>query len=83
MNYFLIDYENVGPDGISDLNEACTGDCVIIFFSECCKNISLELIESLTSRGVKILSQKVKTGSKKTGAVYRKLMPLLLEKKKA
>ena len=47
LNYYLIDYENVRTDGIRDLKGVSEGDAIILFYSEQCKNISLDVIDSI------------------------------------
>ncbi|MFV0363842.1 MAG: hypothetical protein ACK5LL_12270 [Suipraeoptans sp.] len=49
MNYYLIDFENVRTDGIKDFSEVNDGDIVVIFYSEQCKNITLDVIANMTS----------------------------------
>ena len=46
LNYYLIDFENVRTDGIRDLNGVSEGDAIILFYSEQCKNISLDVIDA-------------------------------------
>ena len=43
MNYYLVDYENVRADGVKDLKGVSRGDAIILFYSEQCKNISLDV----------------------------------------
>lgn len=64
MNYFLIDYENVKTDGIKNLSGINEGDTIFIFYSDQCKNISLDIIDSINSLDVKLCCHKVKTGMK-------------------
>ena len=47
LNYYLIDFENVRTDGIRDLKRVSEGDAIILFYSEQCKNISLDVIDSI------------------------------------
>lgn len=64
MNHYLIDYENVKVDYIKNLPGTREGDEVVIFYSEQCKNIALEAVESLLKRNLKLLCCKVVTGTK-------------------
>lgn len=64
MKHFLIDYENIKADGIKNISDANKDDAFYIFYSEQCKNISLEVVESLTARGIGLHCYKVKTGTK-------------------
>lgn len=64
MSYYLIDFENVRTDGVRNLVDLKSGDAVTIFYSEQCKNITLDVIEGLTRLGVQINCYKVKLGTK-------------------
>ena len=64
MSYYLIDFENVRTDGVRNLGDLKSGDVVTIFYSEQCKNITLDVIEGLTKLGVQINCYKVKIGIK-------------------
>lgn len=64
MNYYLVDYENVRADGLRQLELIGNGSVVIIFYSEQCKGISLDIIEDFTRRQVRLSCYKVKTGTK-------------------
>lgn len=64
MNYYLIDFENVRTDGIKDLKGVSEGDAIILFYSEQCKNISLDVIDSIMKLKVQYSSFKAKVGTK-------------------
>ena len=64
LNYYLIDCENVRTDGIRDLNGVSEGDAIILFYSEQCKNISLDVIDSIMKLKVQYSSFKAKVGTK-------------------
>lgn len=64
MNYYLIDFENVRTDGIKDLKGVSKGDAIILFYSEQCKNISLDVIDSIMKLKVQYSSFKAKVGTK-------------------
>ena len=64
MNYFLVDFENVRTDGIKDLNGVQEGDVMVIFYSENCKSITLDVLDSIFTLKLKYSSFKVKVGTK-------------------
>ena len=64
MNYFLVDYENVRTDGIKDLKGVQEGDVMVVFYSENCKNITLDVLDSIIALKLKYSSFKVKVGTK-------------------
>ena len=64
MNYFLVDYENVRTDGIKDLKGVQEGDVMVVFYSENCKSITLDVLDSIISLKLKYSSFKVKVGTK-------------------
>lgn len=64
MSYYLIDFENVRTDGVKNLGEVKSGDTITIFYSDQCKNITLDVIENLTRLGVQINCYKAKLGTK-------------------
>lgn len=64
LNYYLIDFENVRTDGIRDLRGVSEGDAIILFYSEQCKNISLDIIDSIMKLKVQYSSFKAKVGTK-------------------
>ena len=41
---FLVDFENVKTDGLKDIKGVSENDSMIIFYSENCKNITLDVI---------------------------------------
>ena len=64
MNHFLIDFENVSSDELKQIQGVKKNDSVVLFFSNACKNISLESINVLARNGVSFTSQKITNGSK-------------------
>lgn len=64
MNYFLVDFENVRCDGIREFKGVQSGDAFIIFYSDTCKSITIDVMETITQRNLKFKSFKVKTGTK-------------------
>ena len=64
MNYYLVDFENVRTDGIKDLKGVQEGDSIILFYSEQCKNISLDVIDAIVKLNLNYSSFKVKVGTK-------------------
>lgn len=64
MNYYLIDFENVKTEGIKELSSLKEGDSLIIFYSEQCKNISLDIINDISKLNIKYSSFKAKVGTK-------------------
>ncbi|MGP1613434.1 MAG: PIN domain-containing protein [Catonella sp.] len=64
MDYYLIDLENIGADGINHLKDLKKDDVLYIFYTEQHKNISVEVMELLMEMKLEIIYQKVKTGTK-------------------
>ena len=64
MNYFLVDFENVRTDGIKDLKGVQEGDAMVVFYSENCKSITLDVLDSIIALKLKYSSFKVKVGTK-------------------
>ena len=64
MNYYLIDYENQGTDNLKDMHGVQKGDEIYIFFSDKCKNFSLDLLEKVSNLGVNFKPVRVKCGAK-------------------
>lgn len=64
MNYYLVDFENVRTDGIKDLKGVQEGDAMVVFYSEICKNITLDVLDSIIALKLKYSSFKVKVGTK-------------------
>ncbi len=64
MNYFLIDYENIRCDGIKELKDIKDGDALIMFYSDQCKNISLDVLNDVFSRKITYQSFKASVGTK-------------------
>ncbi len=64
MNYFLIDYENIRCDGIKELKDIKDGDELIMFYSDQCKNISLDVLGDVFSKKITYHSFKATVGTK-------------------
>ena len=64
MNYYLIDFENVCNNGIKDLTKVQPGSTMIIFYSEKCKNITLDVVDSIVTLDLNYRSFKVNVGKK-------------------
>jgi hypothetical protein len=64
MNYYLVDFENIGTDGIKDLSGVKANDFMIVFYSDQCKNITLDVMDSITRLNLRFSAYKVKTGTK-------------------
>jgi hypothetical protein len=64
MNYYLVDFENIGTDGIKDLAGVKANDFMILFYSDQCKNITLDVIDSIARLHLQFRAYKVKTGTK-------------------
>ena len=63
MNYFLVDFENVNTDGVTDFVKVSEGDAVTIFYSEQCNGITLDVIEDITKNKGSLNCYKAKTGT--------------------
>jgi hypothetical protein len=64
MNYYLVDFENVKTDGIKDLAGVKENDVMVVFYSDQCKNITLDVMDSITRLNLQFSACKVKTGTK-------------------
>lgn len=64
MNYFLVDFENVRTDSIKDMKGVQEGDAMVVFYSENCKSITLDVLDSIIALKLKYSSFKVKVGTK-------------------
>ena len=64
MNYYLVDFENVRTEGLKNFIGINEKDAIVIFYSEQCKNITLDVIENITRLNVSLSCCKVKTGTK-------------------
>ena len=64
MNYYLIDYENIRCDGIKELKDIKDGDTLIIFYSDQCKNITLDALEAVLIKKITYQSFKASVGTK-------------------
>ncbi|MCD8118074.1 MAG: PIN domain-containing protein [Lachnospiraceae bacterium] len=61
---FLIDYENVHEQGFEGMENLYQTDSVSIFYSECCKNISRQVMNYILSSGCFFYTFKLKKGGK-------------------
>lgn len=64
MTYYFVDYENVHSDGIVDCTELEPGDIVYVFYTEQAKNITLDILEQFTRKGIRLELDKAGTGAK-------------------
>lgn len=64
MTYYFVDYENVHSEGIVDCSELEQGDIVYVFYTEQAKNITLDVLEQFTRRGIRLELDKAGTGAK-------------------
>ena len=64
MNYYLIDYENVHNDGVKELKGISAEDFVAIFYTDHCKNITLDTIGNVLNKDAKLKMFKVLAGTK-------------------
>lgn len=64
MIHYFIDFENVHSEGLKGISEIEQGAVVYLLYTETCKNISLDILESADTRGIKIHPIKVAVGSK-------------------
>ncbi len=64
MKYYLVDYENVGKDGLSGIDALSKNDTVCIFYSEKADTMSFGLHEKINESRAKILFQKADNGTK-------------------
>lgn len=64
MNYYLVDYENVGTEGVKELKKIKSEDVLVIFYSERSKSISLDVINIISNSNIKLVVQKVTVGTK-------------------
>lgn len=64
MNFYLVDFENIHNDLDNLINNTSNGDSIVLFYSDTCKNISLDAISNFTMRNLKIDCFKVITGTK-------------------
>jgi hypothetical protein len=64
MDYYLVDYENVRADGIKNLKGVNKGDSITVFYSDACKNITLDVIDGILQAGLQYSGCKVKAGTK-------------------
>lgn len=64
MNYYLIDYENTGENGLDGLTELGSNDQVVIFYSENADKMSFDLHRKLQECRAVIEFRKIATGKK-------------------
>lgn len=63
-NYFLVDYENVHSAGIKNIPGIGHGDTVIVFYSQNCTNVTLDVFNNIEKLNLKFSSKKVNAGTK-------------------
>ncbi len=63
-NYYLVDFENVGMDALKTLDMVQSGDVLVLFYSEQCKNITIDIVDKIVKREIKLHCYKVKVGTK-------------------
>lgn len=64
MNYFLVDYENIGFSWMKNDVGIREGDILIVFYSEQRKGLNLDEMDNLLKLNVDIQLLKVRVGSK-------------------
>ena len=64
MDYFLIDFENMPISNGTYLEEMHAGDVIIIFYSDMCNEISLDLLEAADKLNIESHYQKANIGTK-------------------
>ena len=64
MDYFLIDIENMPISNGTYLEEMHAGDIIIIFYSDMCNEISLDLLEAADKLNIECHYQKANIGTK-------------------
>lgn len=64
MNHFLIDFENVSSDELKRVKCIKKNDDVILFYSDACKNVSLESLNVLSKHGVHFSLLKITNKTK-------------------
>ena len=64
MTNYFIDFENVHAEGLKGMSEIEQGDVVYLLYTEMCKNISLDVLESADICGIKIHPLKVDIGTR-------------------
>jgi len=63
-NIYLIDYENVGKQGLAGLEGLTKNDWVILFYSQNADSVSFDLFHKLTSCAAKLDYYKADVGTK-------------------
>lgn len=64
MNYYLVDFENTKLCVNDDIVKCVKGDKVIVFYSSCCKNISMDVIEDIIRKEASFACFEIKSGTK-------------------
>jgi hypothetical protein len=64
MNYYLVDYENVGSSRLKGLTNIAENDTLIIFFSKENENVSLDTMDVFGKLNIKFRCFKVDSGTK-------------------
>ena len=49
MTHYFIDFENVHSEGLKGISEIEQGAVIYLLYTETCKNISLDILESAPS----------------------------------
>ena len=62
MNYYLIDFENVGSEELKKIKSFKKGSNVILFYTNKCKSIAFDTLSMMKKQGVKLSYQNVKAG---------------------
>jgi hypothetical protein len=64
MDYYLIDYENTGENGLKGITELPEDSCVVIFYSENADKISFDMHQKFCICKTKLEFRKINTGRK-------------------
>ena len=64
MNYYFIDFENVHSEGFSGVEALGENDTLYLMFTEYCKMLSIEALEKICRRKIKLEVIRVGTGTK-------------------
>lgn len=64
MNYYLIDYENTGENGLRGITELNENSCIIIFYSENADKISFDMHQKLMECRASVEYRKISTGKR-------------------
>jgi hypothetical protein len=64
MEYYLIDYENTGENGLKGITELPEDSCVVIFYSENADKISFDMHQKFCICKTRLEFRKINTGRK-------------------